>query len=109
MTSVTMKGGKWVRFGCRLECAHRSSTCLRHIVQFPELFNPKLQELDEVSEARAAMVSTLKSTTRSHPPATFHGHTDDHGQKAQSWLYSVQLYYQLVTGVSSHREQLCQS
>ena len=59
----------------------------------PELLNQRLQDLDDVSDARAAAVSTLKSTTKSHPPATFHGHIDDHGQKAQSWLYSVRLYY----------------
>ena len=74
--------------------------CLRHVIQFLQLWVQQLWELDDVSEARAATVSTLKSTTKSHPPATFHGHTDDHGQKAQSWLYSVQPYYQLVTVVS---------
>ena len=47
--------------------------------------------IDVLCHSFAAVVSTPKSTTKSHPPATFHGHTDDHGQKAQSCLYTVQL------------------
>ena len=47
---------------------------------------------DVLCHSHAAAVSTPKSTTKSHPRATFHGHTDDHGQKAPSWLYTVQLY-----------------
>ena len=48
----------------------------------PDLSNQGLQDLDDVSDVRAAAVSTLSSTTKSHPPATFHGHTDDYGHKA---------------------------
>ena len=38
-------------------------------------------------------------STKSHPPATFHGHASDHGHAAQSWLYSVQLYYQALSNL----------
>ena len=39
-------------------------------------------------------VSSFKSSSRSSPPDSFHGHAKDHGQPAQSWLYSVELYFQ---------------
>ena len=56
--------------------------------------NKALSSLDEALANRSPAVSNVKSTTKSHPPATFHGHANDHGHAAQSWLYSVQLYYQ---------------
>ncbi len=59
-----------------------------------EALNKVLSNLDEALANRTPAVSTVKSTTKSHPPATFHGHASDHGHAAQSWLYSVQLYYQ---------------
>ena len=39
-------------------------------------------------------VSSLRSSSRSDPPEPFHGLAKDHGQPAQSWLYSVNLYFQ---------------
>ena len=49
--------------------------------------------VDVLCHSHAAAVSTPKSTTKSHPPATFHDQTDDHDPMAQSWLHSVQLYH----------------
>ena len=39
-------------------------------------------------------VSSLRSSSRSSPPEPFHGLAKDHGQPAQSWLCSVNLYFQ---------------
>jgi len=57
-----------------------------------ETLNKALSNLDEALAKRASAVSTVKSTTKSHPPATFHGHVSDHGHAARLWLNSVQLF-----------------
>ena len=57
----------------------------------------KQQEISTLSkhwDSQPTVVSPFRSSSRSSPPEPFHGLAKDHGQPAQSWLYSVDLYFQ---------------
>ena len=78
--------------------AKTKAACIHRILTDPSLdSDTKQQQIAAIYDCwgtQPPMVSSFKSSSRSSPPDSFHGHAKDHGQPAQSWLYSVELYFQ---------------
>ena len=78
--------------------AKTKAACIHRILTDPSLdSDTKQQQIAAIYDCwgtQPPTVSSFKSSSRSSPPDSFHGHAKDHGQPAQSWLYSVELYFQ---------------
>ena len=78
--------------------AKTKAACIHRILTDPSLdSDTKQQQIAAIYDCwgtQPPMVSSFKSSSRSSPPDSSHGHAKDHGQPAQSWLYSVELYFQ---------------
>ena len=74
------------------------AACIKRILHDSSLdSDSKQQQIAAIYDCWSTQpptVSSFKSSSRSSPPESFHGHAKDQWQPAQSWLYSVELYFQ---------------
>ena len=78
--------------------AQAKASCIRRILADLSLADDQKEKeiatLYKCWGTQPHAVSSFRSSSRSSPPESFHGLAKDHGQPAQPWLYSVELYFQ---------------